>query len=158
MHTNPVWVMRVEVPDEQGNLVNILDKPEWRDVVWLPRNGGRVVFRSRFPDYVGTFVNHCHILLHEDHGMMQVVETTPFADQANYELRESVASSVGHGGRGHGHLSAARPGGSLAAVPQLRRSESHDGPNVSRLCGGAAGESGPPVDSCPGSTSAESSW
>ncbi|HEX2280335.1 MAG TPA: hypothetical protein VHG52_01110, partial [Thermomicrobiales bacterium] len=33
MHTNPVWVMRVEIPDEQGNLVNILDKPEWRDVV-----------------------------------------------------------------------------------------------------------------------------
>ncbi|HEX2280365.1 MAG TPA: multicopper oxidase domain-containing protein, partial [Thermomicrobiales bacterium] len=93
MHTNPVWVMRVEIPDEQGNLVNILDKPEWRDVVWLPRNGGRVVFRSRFPDYVGSFVNHCHILIHEDHGMMQVVETTPFADHANYELRERVASS-----------------------------------------------------------------
>ena len=94
IHTNPVWVMRVEVPDEQGNLVNILDKPEWRDVVWLPRNGGRVVFRSRFPDYVGTFVNHCHILLHEDHGMMQAVETTPFADRANYEPREGVASSA----------------------------------------------------------------
>jgi FtsP/CotA-like multicopper oxidase with cupredoxin domain len=92
IHTNPVWVMRVEIPDEQGNLVNILDKPEWRDVVWLPRNGGRVVFRSRFPDYVGTFVNHCHILIHEDHGMMQAVETTPFADQANYELRETVIS------------------------------------------------------------------
>lgn len=93
MHTNPIWVTRIEVPDEQGNLVNILDKPEWRDVVWLPRNGGRVVFRSRFPDYVGTFVHHCHILLHEDHGMMQVVEVTPFADVANYELRDSVASA-----------------------------------------------------------------
>lgn len=93
MHTNPVWVTRIEIPDEQGNLVNILDKPEWRDVVSLPRNGGRVVFRSRFPDYVGTFVHHCHILLHEDHGMMQVVEVTPFADLANYELRDSVASS-----------------------------------------------------------------
>lgn len=92
IHTNPVWLMRVEIPDEQGNLVNILDKPEWRDVVWLPRSGGRIVFRSRFPDYVGTFVNHCHILLHEDHGMMQAVETTPFADQASYEMRERVAS------------------------------------------------------------------
>ena len=45
MHINPVWVTRIEVPDEQGNLVNVLDKPEWRDVVWVPRNGGRVVFR-----------------------------------------------------------------------------------------------------------------
>ncbi|MGE3594205.1 MAG: multicopper oxidase domain-containing protein [Dehalococcoidia bacterium] len=94
MHTNPVWVMRVEIPDEQGKLVNILDKPEWRDVVWIPRNGGRVVFRSRFPDYAGKFVNHCHILLHEDDGMMQTVEITPSADQANYELRENVASSA----------------------------------------------------------------
>ncbi|HEU0113043.1 MAG TPA: multicopper oxidase domain-containing protein [Thermomicrobiales bacterium] len=94
MHTNPVWVLWIEIPDERGNLVNILDKPEWRDVVWVPRNGGRVVSRSRFPDYVGTFVNHCHILLHEDHGMMQVVEVTPFADHANYELRDNVASGA----------------------------------------------------------------
>ncbi|HEX5498443.1 MAG TPA: multicopper oxidase domain-containing protein, partial [Thermomicrobiales bacterium] len=92
IHTNPMWVTRVEVPDEQGNLVNILDKPEWRDVVSVPRNGGRVVFRSRFPDYVGTFVNHCHILLHEDHGMMQAVEVTPFAEHANYTASDNVAS------------------------------------------------------------------
>jgi hypothetical protein len=94
MHINPVWVTRMEIPDEQGNLVNILDKPEWRDVVTVPRNGGRVVFRSRFPDYVGTLVNHCHILLHEDHGMMQAVEITPIADSADYELRDDVASAA----------------------------------------------------------------
>ncbi|MGI8964406.1 MAG: multicopper oxidase domain-containing protein, partial [Thermomicrobiales bacterium] len=94
IHQNPCWVIRVDVPDENGNLVNIFDRPRWQDVVWLPRNGGRVVFRSRFPDYVGPFVNHCHILLHEDHGMMQVVDITPFADQANYELKERVASGA----------------------------------------------------------------
>jgi hypothetical protein len=93
MHQNPYWVTRIEVPDEQGNLVNILDAPRWQDVVWIPRNGGRVVFRSRFPDYVGTFVNHCHILMHEDHGMMQAVEITPFADQANYDLKDRVAGA-----------------------------------------------------------------
>ncbi len=93
IHQNPCWVTRVEVPDENGNLVNILEYPRWQDVVWLPRNGGRVVFRSRFPDYVGLFVNHCHILLHEDHGMMQVLDITPFADQANYEMKERVTSS-----------------------------------------------------------------
>lgn len=94
IHQNPYWVTRIEVPDEHGNLVNILDKPRWQDVVLVPRNGGRVVFRSRFPDYVGTFVNHCHILMHEDNGMMQAVEVTPFADQANYELKERVASGT----------------------------------------------------------------
>ena len=83
--------MRIEIPDENGNLVNILDQPRWQDVVWIPRNGGRVVFRSRFPDYNGVYVNHCHILLHEDNGMMQAIEIVPFAEQANYELKESVA-------------------------------------------------------------------
>jgi FtsP/CotA-like multicopper oxidase with cupredoxin domain len=92
MHQNPFWVSRIEVPNEHGNLVNILDHPRWQDVVWIPRNGGRVVFRSRFPDYVGAYVNHCHILLHEDHGMMQVVEVTPFSDQADYEMKDRVTS------------------------------------------------------------------
>jgi hypothetical protein len=92
IHQNPCWVIRVEVPDENGNLVNILPYPRWQDVVWLPRNGGRVIFRSRFPDYIGLFVNHCHILLHEDHGMMQVLDITPFADQANYEPKDQIAS------------------------------------------------------------------
>jgi FtsP/CotA-like multicopper oxidase with cupredoxin domain len=30
--------------------------------------------RSRFADYPGQFVLHCHILIHEDRGMMQLVE------------------------------------------------------------------------------------
>ena len=29
-------------------------------------------------------VHHCHILLHEDNGMMHVIEATPFADASNY--------------------------------------------------------------------------
>lgn len=91
MHQNPFWVTRIEVPDENGDLVNVLDAPRWQDVVWIPRNGGRVVFRARFPDYVGAYVNHCHILLHEDNGMMQVIEVTPFAEQANYAPRDGVA-------------------------------------------------------------------
>jgi FtsP/CotA-like multicopper oxidase with cupredoxin domain/plastocyanin len=33
--------------------------------------------RSRFVDYPGWFVIHCHILAHEDRGMMTVVEITP---------------------------------------------------------------------------------
>lgn len=94
IHQNPCWIMRVEVPDDNGNLVNILDKPRWQDVIWIPRSGGRIVFRSRFPDYVGLYVQHCHILLHEDNGMMQVIEATPFADQANYEPKGGVASAT----------------------------------------------------------------
>ena len=72
IHVNPFWVTRIEVPDDQGRLHNVLDAPLWMDTVSIPR-GGRVVFRSRFADYTGMWVNHCHILMHEDHGMMQAV-------------------------------------------------------------------------------------
>jgi len=38
---------------------------------------GYFKMRSRFVDYAGYFVIHCHILAHEDRGMMTVVEVTP---------------------------------------------------------------------------------
>ena len=38
---------------------------------------GHFKMRSRFVDFAGTFVQHCHILAHEDVGMMQFVEVCP---------------------------------------------------------------------------------
>jgi FtsP/CotA-like multicopper oxidase with cupredoxin domain len=38
---------------------------------------GYFKMRSRFVDYPGSFVIHCHILAHEDRGMMTVVQVTP---------------------------------------------------------------------------------
>jgi FtsP/CotA-like multicopper oxidase with cupredoxin domain len=38
---------------------------------------GYFKLRSRFVDYAGYYVLHCHILAHEDRGMMTVVEVTP---------------------------------------------------------------------------------
>ena len=61
----------------------------WYDVFPIPsglqisRFGRNVVvpgyfkMRSRFVDYPGLFVMHCHILAHEDRGMMMVVEVRP---------------------------------------------------------------------------------
>jgi len=92
MHVNPMWVLRIDVPDENGELHNILPEPAWMDTVAIPRNGGRVVFRTRFDDFVGKWVNHCHILLHEDMGMMQVVECTDQPPEVNYHPRDKVAS------------------------------------------------------------------
>jgi FtsP/CotA-like multicopper oxidase with cupredoxin domain len=46
-----------------------------QDTVTLPI-GGTVRIRVRFRDYLGAFVYHCHILGHEDAGMMGVVEVT----------------------------------------------------------------------------------
>jgi FtsP/CotA-like multicopper oxidase with cupredoxin domain len=44
-----------------------------QDVVVIPPNG-KVVIRNPFMDFPGKFVFHCHILYHEDHAMMAVVE------------------------------------------------------------------------------------
>ena len=50
-----------------------LVEPVWHDTVVVPRNGS-VTFRSRFLDFTGRFVLHCHMMNHEELGMMQVVE------------------------------------------------------------------------------------
>ena len=92
IHINPAWVLRIDVPDENGELHNILPEPRWMDTVAIPRNGGRVVFRTRFDDFVGKWVHHCHILLHEDNGMMQIVDCGDRPSDANYNPRSRVAS------------------------------------------------------------------
>ena len=46
-----------------------------QDTVVLPGKG-EVVIRIPFDDFIGKFVYHCHIIFHEDHGMMGVVEVT----------------------------------------------------------------------------------
>ncbi|WP_080521191.1 multicopper oxidase domain-containing protein [Methyloprofundus sedimenti] len=91
MHVNPFWLSRVDVPIADGTLVHILTEPRWPDVTWLPR--GRAIFRSRFPDYVGEYVNHCHILLHQDNGMMQLVEVVASAGGSNDVARFKVSQS-----------------------------------------------------------------
>jgi suppressor of ftsI len=45
----------------------------WQDTVLLPPNSETVI-RMRFADFDGKFVYHCHILSHEDFGMMATVE------------------------------------------------------------------------------------
>jgi suppressor of ftsI len=44
-----------------------------QDTVVIPGHGGRVVILIEFEDFVGKFVFHCHILNHEDHGMMGTI-------------------------------------------------------------------------------------
>jgi FtsP/CotA-like multicopper oxidase with cupredoxin domain len=63
----------------------------WWDVFPIPSgavttdaNGNEVIvpgffrMRSRFVDYTGQYVIHCHILAHEDRGMMTIVDVVPF--------------------------------------------------------------------------------
>ena len=48
----------------------------WWDNFAIP-NGGWVKMLTRFVDYTGTYVFHCHILGHEDRGMMELVNVSP---------------------------------------------------------------------------------
>ena len=50
--------MREMTADFEGQK---LADPVWRDSVVVPRNG-RVTVRSRFLDYTGRFVLHCHMM------------------------------------------------------------------------------------------------
>lgn len=61
IHVNPFQVIDVNgVPDPR--------KP-WLDTVAVPA-AGTLRFRTRFTDFSGRYVMHCHILPHEDTGMM----------------------------------------------------------------------------------------
>lgn len=60
-----------ELQTSPGAVVDI-----WRDTIALPPYGGRVFVTIPFyaPAQVGNFVYHCHILSHEEGGMMSVVQ------------------------------------------------------------------------------------
>ena len=102
IHINPFQVMELDTPsiDSAGGATYSIYKPAldqiWQDVIAIPAgvsvNGqvvpGRVRIRHQFVDFTGTYVLHCHILAHEDRGMMQLVRVVddgqyPNACQAN---------------------------------------------------------------------------
>ncbi len=65
IHVNPFQI--VEISDGS------IPPGRWLDTVPLPPHGF-VRMRTRIQRFTGQFVQHCHILLHEDHGMMQLIE------------------------------------------------------------------------------------
>lgn len=63
-----IWPM--QLIEAQGQPV---ESVEWQDVVNVPAQGS-VKVRIAFDHYVGKTVYHCHILDHEDLGMMGLLE------------------------------------------------------------------------------------
>jgi FtsP/CotA-like multicopper oxidase with cupredoxin domain len=68
IHTNPFQVIEIGGQPQADRT--------WRDTVVVPRPaaGGSTVIRTRFLDYTGVFMMHCHMMNHEELGMMQSVE------------------------------------------------------------------------------------
>ena len=65
MHTNDFQVMSVNGRPYKAHGL--------QDTMNLPVDGTAVI-RIRFADYPGRTVFHCHILNHEDEGMMAVLQ------------------------------------------------------------------------------------
>ncbi len=75
-NTSPDWhPFHIHVNDFQVVAVN--GEPQQphggEDTVAIPA-GGELTIRTRFRDFTGKYVYHCHILGHEDAGMMGVIE------------------------------------------------------------------------------------
>lgn len=97
IHVNPFQVVSILDPngndvsipgavDNDGGKPGVADpqypglKGVWKDTLWIkglrpPKDGGlyTIKVRTRYQRYIGEFVLHCHILDHEDGGMMQNV-------------------------------------------------------------------------------------
>jgi len=78
IHVNPFQI--VEYFDPTKPQTKLEGPYVWQDTIEIPardnasNKDGYVKMRSRFCDFTGKFVLHCHILGHEDRGMMQIVE------------------------------------------------------------------------------------
>src|SRR6266404_1488555 len=99
IHINPFQVMKNDIPSlidtskpvTPGNIKYTAYTPAgnyvWQDVITMPPGqisaDGKTIFQSKvtirqtYLDFVGTYVLHCHILAHEDRGMMQLVRVVP---------------------------------------------------------------------------------
>lgn len=110
IHVNPFQIVKVIAPngkdvskpgardgdgddydDEYAGLEGV-----WKDTIWVKnlkdpavnKSEYTIVTRTRYERYIGDFVLHCHILDHEDQGMMQNVR---------------IAVPDGHGGTAQAH-------------------------------------------------------
>ncbi|MBV8901076.1 MAG: multicopper oxidase domain-containing protein [Verrucomicrobia bacterium] len=117
IHVNPFQIVKIIAPDgktdvsapgavdnfgKDQNGKPVIDpqypglKGVWKDTLFIknvaagggPSGAYTVIVRTRYERYIGDFVLHCHILDHEDQGMMQNIR---------------IALPDGHGGSAQGH-------------------------------------------------------
>ncbi len=75
----------------------------WQDTIALPDftadKKGSVTIRHRFEQFTGKYVMHCHILGHEDRGMMQLLEV---GNESGLPLCKDKPRTAESGGDSHG--------------------------------------------------------
>lgn len=73
-HIHVNWFQVMEILHSDGSIENP-NAPfgRWQETIDIPF-GGYVIIRHRFENFPGKFPFHCHVLEHEDTGMMSLVE------------------------------------------------------------------------------------
>lgn len=80
IHVNPFQISRI-IDNATGRDVSVpgsgvpdydATKDTWKDTLFV-KSGYTLYVRTRYQRYIGEYVLHCHILDHEDQGMMQNV-------------------------------------------------------------------------------------
>jgi FtsP/CotA-like multicopper oxidase with cupredoxin domain len=79
IHVNPFQVDRKD-PDGQNERI-------WRDTLLITKKHPQTVL-SRYTVFTGKFVLHCHILDHEDRGMMEGVQIVDPQKDQNSEPKD----------------------------------------------------------------------
>ena len=84
IHVNPFQIVELYDPATMSEPLKLSPPYVWWDTFAVPAGvadstGKNVIpgyfkMRSRFVDFTGQYVQHCHILAHEDRGMMQLLE------------------------------------------------------------------------------------
>jgi suppressor of ftsI len=115
--TDEEWVIRNTAREQHPFHIHVNDfqvmsidgKPyrarSLQDTVPLPV-GGVVRIRMRFRDFLGAYVYHCHILAHEDAGMMGVVDVTRTGrrpSRRTLRALRGMRDAMGITGHPHGH-------------------------------------------------------
>ena len=72
IHTNPFQIISRQGVSGHPGILPVQSDRYWKDVV-LVRSGETVRIRTHFQDFAGKAVYHCHILDHEDLGMMGTI-------------------------------------------------------------------------------------
>lgn len=87
IHVNAFQVTSYTSPAGVTTPMNV-----WRDTLWVPV-GASYTIRSRFQDFAGLSVLHCHVLDHEDQGMMMPIRFA-LPGQASNANADPAASLV----------------------------------------------------------------
>jgi FtsP/CotA-like multicopper oxidase with cupredoxin domain len=90
IHVNPFEV--VSIKDATGK--ETLTHPIWHDTVVLLPNQ-TVTFNTNYKRYIGEFVQHCHILDHEDQGMMEQIIIDPPGGLMNHLMGDAMPKQNG---------------------------------------------------------------